>query len=44
MKILFLSAVFTLLTFITVKAQPYIPFIENYKMWSVANIMYLVWL
>ncbi len=40
MKILFLSAVFTLLTFITVKAQPYIPFIENYKVWSVANILY----
>jgi hypothetical protein len=40
MKILFLSIVFTFLTFTTVKAQPYIPFIENYKVWSVANIMY----
>ena len=40
MKTLFLSIVFMFLTIITVKAQPYIPFIENYKVWSVANILY----
>jgi len=40
MKILFISIVFTFLTFVPAKAQTYFPFIENYKVWSVANILY----
>lgn len=40
MKTLFLSIVFMFLTFVSVKSQTYFPFIENSKIWSVANILY----
>jgi hypothetical protein len=40
MKILSFLAAFMLLSFAPLKAQTYFPFIENSKIWSVANIMY----
>ncbi len=40
MKKLFPSIVFLFLSFSQIKAQTYIPFIENSKIWAVANILY----